>query len=710
MTPDTVEHGPEVVDSRPRELLEAYALLVGASLVSVRDGVVDLGIPEAERVHWAHAEITRLALAPHALDEEPEAELFGVGSPAFERLLTAIRARGAFETRGVLPPSVDPADAVMHLPVALDGAAVVDTRAELRLVPVGRILARVVIASGPRLEERLVESPVLDLATGTVLSADAVRALLVATGLSSAHGLAADGVDATETRTIARRPPGELLPMLFRELERELASDLARVRESAERERHVEIERIERYYEAMLGEIELAANVDDAVSRKQAIRAELQRRRREEEERFRVRVTLHPLQLTEWRVLAQRVVWTLGSGNGARGELVATRHLIGEAAWECRCPTCGAAAVVSHVCGGGHVSCPACSDACTVCSSVTCPTHGRASCRVDGHTVCAEHARTCGSCGQGHCTVHIGHCDIADHDVCPECAVTCARCATALCRRHGVRTLESAPLGARWLCRACTVACEGSPDEPVGLDEAERCTACERWVCATHRVACAVDGASHCSRHLRTSDRSGRLVCESHRATCDDEPGSVLAADEVAPCVTCARVICDAHAGICVADGARHCATHLAPLADRPGHTGCTVHRTTCHVDGVAFSIAGTAVCPVCMKPSCATHRVTCTYCARDVCVRDVQGGMCVTCRGLEPASDPPDELLAAALVANGGEPAKTRGWRTARDASATVVELDLGWTRRLVLTVRHGDSRPETVVRRSMFGARRVR
>src|SRR5690606_13041074 len=185
---------------------------------------------------------------------------------------------------------------------------------------------------------------------------------------------------------------------------------------------------------------------------------------------------------------------------------------------------------------------------------------------------------------------------------------------------------------------------------------------------------------------------------------------SVLASDEVGACVTCGKQICDQHAGLCEADGARHCIGHLAALADRPGQVGCESHRSRCHVDGVTFSITGTRPRPVCDKPACEGSRAACSSCARQVCVRDVEEGKCLTCRRLEETADPADDLIQVALAANGGEPPKAKVWRTARDAFGTVVELDQGWTRRLVFSVAHGEVKPKTVVQHSMLGSKRVR
>jgi hypothetical protein len=701
--PEVPERPPAVIDPRPRQLLEKYASLVGALLMDLGEGLVEFEVPAGERSHWGRDRVVRIALVPEALDEEPEAELLGVGSPVFERLITAIRARGFLATRGLVPPSEDPSAEAATIPAPLQGASAGESTVELTLLPVGRLLARVSIKAGPRLEERMVESPLVDLSTGAAVAAEIAAVLGVA---ESGPG----AVPPAGVQPVPRRTMEELLPLLFDELQHELAGDIARIRDEAEWSRRAEVERLDRYYSAMVEEVEPEEDPEAAKAAKRAIRAELERRKDEEEERFRVRVTVHPLQLIEWQVFAQRATWPLMTPKGCRAPLQATRLLIGDVTWRLVCPSCGTEPSAIRVCQTGHASCPACSERCGVCSETACRSHGLTTCAAEGHPVCAEHARTCGSCGGYHCSAHSGRCVVGDHEVCPSCVVQCGRCAVGLCRAHGTQTLETAPKGARWLCSACLVHCEGGTNEPVGLDEVVRCTSCERHICETHRVACAVDGQPHCSRHLRRSDRSGRLACEGHRAGCADEPGSVLASDEVTACVSCGKVICDAHGGPCDADGAGHCISHLAALADRPGRKGCDQHRTTCHVDGVSFSMTGTRPCPVCGKATCEAHRVACPSCARQVCVRDVEEGKCITCMKLEEIADPPDDLIQAALAANGGEPPKVKAWKAARDDSGAVVELDLGWTRRLVFTVPHDEVKPKTVVQHSMLGARRLR
>ena len=154
----------------------------------------------------------------------------------------------------------------------------------------------------------------------------------------------------------------------------------------------------------------------------------------------------------------------------------------------------------------------------------------------------------------------------------------------------------------------------------VGPDEVSGCATCERVVCEDHQARCEVDGHVHCSTHLRRTDRSRRLVCVNDRAVCAYEPTAVFAVDEISPCSSCGAMACAEHLGICAEDLALHCDRHLSELGDRRGEKACESHRTTCHVDGAAFSLTGTHECPVCERRSCDRHRFECTSCGRHVC------------------------------------------------------------------------------------------
>jgi hypothetical protein len=218
-----------------------------------------------------------------------------------------------------------------------------------------------------------------------------------------------------------------------------------------------------------------------------------------------------------------------------------------------------------------------------------------------------------------------------------------------VCNRHAEQSRPDAPKGSRRLCTACVRYCEGGTSEPVGVDEVTQCASCGKSVCTAHQAVCVVDGQVHCTAHLRRADGSGRVVCARHRAACAQEPGAIYASDEV-------------------------------------------------------------AACPVCGKGACAQHRAACAHCGRQVCTVDLerQSHRCATCAQLATIADPPEEVVAAALAATGGASRSRRAWRLARDRTHVVVELDLGWRRRTVFTLRHGDSVPESVVTHSLVGSKR--
>jgi hypothetical protein len=695
------------VDPRPRRLLERFASLVGGMEMEEGADLLRVELPPAElaRLGEAKGESLLVALSPAAVDEEPEAEILVVGSALLGRLVDAIRQRGSHDFRGLLPASIDVLPETARLDVSTEGVEPGLPDARVVALPVGRLLARVSIRSGPSLTERLVESGIVDLTIGTPVPPAIAAACEAA---APAAELPADG--AGTVAQLPSRPIAELLPLLFDDLERQLAEDLTRIRDDAARSCAAELGRLDAYYARMLAEVDPDEDPAEVIDRKTAIEADRARRKAEEEHRYQVRVTAHPIQLIEWRVPTQRAEWELHAASGTTGRVAANRTLIGDTAWRIQCPNCGAGPSLLRLCHHGHVACDACSERCGVCGEDGCRTHGARSCEIEGHPACDRHVASCPSCGKAHCDTHAGRCAVQDHVVCSGCMVTCARCELAVCQAHAVQTSEEAPLGARWLCAGCTVYCEGGTNEPVGLDEVERCTSCERSICRKHAATCAVDGRLHCSRHLRRSDHSGRLVCQEHRAACADEPDAILAADEIVGCATCSRLVCDQHGAGCSVDGARHCRSHLAALKDRAGEFACERHRTVCAVDGVAFSLTGTKRCPICTQSACAEHLGSCRSCARIVCSRELEGGVCRTCRQLEPLADPDDTLIAAALEANRGEPPKAKQWRAARDAMHTIVELDFGWRRRLVVSVPHGEPRPSTAVYHSLLGAERRR
>jgi hypothetical protein len=567
--------------------------------------------------------------------------------------------------------------------------------------PVGRLTARVTVRAGASLEEHLVDSGLFDLATGVPLPDDVAAACEAATG----QGRLQPAGDA-----LPARPAAELVGLMLGDLERRLAPQLERARAEAERALAHELARIDRYYGTLLTESAgKGSEIPDADARR-AVEHEHQRRRQEELGRHEVRAAVHPVQLAEWVVPVQRAEWTLTSHDGHAATLVAQRALAGSGAWTLACPTCGAASPPAFVvCRADHAACGACAARCSVCATGFCREHGLLACHVDGAPACAPHARTCASCRRAHCSAHEATCADGAHPACTACLAACGHCGRVVCDAHATATHPESVRGPRRLCADCVRHCEGGTGEVVGPDEVVRCASCDRVVCARHQTACAVDGLAHCSRHLRRTDRSRRLVCERDRAACAYEPAAVFARDEVQPCATCGAVACAQHAGACAEDGRPHCTTHLVPLRDRAGAFGCAAHHSVCHVDGVTFSTTGTAECPVCGRLACARHRSDCASCGRRVCAPDLDvGRTCRTCRQLARAADPDDLILHAANAVLDPDGARPRTWRVARDATHRVVELDLGWTRRVVFSLRHGAELPDEVMRHSLLGSRR--
>ena len=737
-------HANSVADARIRPLLERYCELAGGAIVELEPHLLEVQLPAVDRAIFRGAERLLIALSVDALERAPEAEMATVGSLVMQQLIDAIRSRGARLVLGLLPPAfaADAGRAALNVTVS-NGTAAVPT-VQLARHPVGRLLVRVVVRSGSAVEEHLVESGVFDLATGAVLGPDiaelcaaiergtlvpaggspvpsereaAPLAPAVATGTPQAPhpAPAAPGPPAVSLSSApcrAARPLPELVPLMLADLKARLAADVERQGAEAERSLAAELARIDGYYRSLLdGGGGRGGDVPDAAARR-AIEAEHARRRAEEERRHQVRAVVHPLHVTEWELLVQRAEWELVTPEAHRGTVVAQRALSGRGAWALCCPSCGATPQALVVCRHDHVGCSACGAACSICGEGFCREHGVAECHVDRRPACDAHARVCQACRRAHCTTHEAVCVEGDHPVCTACLAPCGSCGQAVCTAHARQSPPASPKGSRRLCSSCVTYCEGGTGEPVGRDEVTRCASCERSVCLVHQATCAVDGQVHCSTHLRRTDRTRRLVCERDRAVCVHERDAILAADEVVPCATCGRAACVTHTGLCTEDARRHCATHLSPLADRPGAAACEAHRTLCHVDGVAYSLVGTASCPVCERRACARHMRSCRTCGRMVCRAELEGVVmtdrCSTCRALKVTAEPSDAVLSAAIVANGGVPPSVKEWRTAHDATHLVVEMGHGWTRRTVFAMRHGATEPETVMAHSALGSSR--
>jgi len=699
-------------DAHIGPLVERYCRLARVKRAASGD-LHELSLPPSERRFFRDRERLRVAFSLDALERHPEAEVALLGSPFLSQLLEAIRARAARLSLGLIAPSspagTAPRSPLTELPIPVRDGAAKPVKARAAVHPVGRLIARVVLRAGSTLEESMVESDVCDLSSGAPVARDVAELFHE---LEARRIEPADPSIVAKTKAVAARPPQDLLRLLVGNLREKSAERVASRRVAAEQQLAVALARLDRYFATIL------ADQTDAAG-EGAVRALAERRRTEEVRRNQVRATVHPLQLVDATVLIQRAEWQVESG-GHTATFSAQRSAAGAGDWIFACPQCGTPPEMLVVCKHDHCACTACSHRCSVCAADFCVEHGIAQCRVDGEPACAEHVRSCPSCQLQYCTAHEGICSEGDHATCSLCVQPCASCGRIVCNRHAEQTSADAPKGSRRLCPACVRQCEGGKNEPVGVDEVTQCSSCGKSVCTAHQAVCAVDGEIHCSRHLRRAEASRRLVCGQHASACAYEAASLFASDEVEPCTSCGKHVCANHSAECATDGKRHCTVHLAQLADADGAYACEEHRKLCHVDNQAFTPTGVSACPVCGQDACTAHRAACGYCGRIVCTADlgkVEAGRprprprrCSTCARLAVDGDAPAEVISAAFKAAGEQPKGSRPprLRIARDHSHSVVELDLGLSRKTVVVLRHEDLVAEGVVRHSLLGSKR--
>jgi hypothetical protein len=685
-----------LADARIRPLLEQYVAAAGAELREIEDGLVELHVPAADRASFQRRSSIRIAFMLDALERDPEAEIAVVGSPLVEQLVTAIRSRGSRVVHGFVAPSVPPSQESAELRIPVTNGSASAAHVEVARHRVVRLLARVVVSAGSTVEEHLIESGYFDATTGTTVPADVAAECDKSAGpkrTTRARGAVRGGV---AVRVEPGRSGAELVSIALADLRASFEPKVQLLRAEAARALEAELYRIDSYYTSLLeGAGAKASDAADAESRR-AYESEHTRRRAEEERRHQVRVVVHPVQLTEWELLVQCAQWEITTVRQEHGgRLVAQRWLNGSGAWTFTCPGCGASTPNAlAVCNSGHIACDACASACGTCSEVFCSDHGIDACHVDGKPACSEHARTCSSCREPYCTAHEATCADGEHPACVNCVVACALCARAVCDEHATLTAATESRTARRLCGSCMCHCEGGTNEPVGRDEVSRCASCGKSLCEDHQSTCDVDHGIHCSKHMRRTDGSRRLVCAEHRAECALEPGAMVASDEVGSCSACGRPACDEHSQTCVEDGQRYCHEHVLALRREPGVYACTAHAAVCHIDRAAYRLDQVVACPVCARSACTTHSGSCQSCGRVVCLRDLDArrGTCVTCARLTAIAEPPDHVIAAAVALLG--PRQTpRHWKTARDAEHTVVQAELGWKRQVVFVVRHGDN-----------------
>src|SRR5207249_1028797 len=114
---------------------------------------------------------------------------------------------------------------------------------------IGRLLARIVLRAGPVVEETVLESAVIDLATGA--SADAQVTAQFAE-LAAQRIKPADPDDVPDAVAVPARAPAEMLQLLLGDLREQSAGRVAARQAGAEQGVAAELGRLARYFASVL--------------------------------------------------------------------------------------------------------------------------------------------------------------------------------------------------------------------------------------------------------------------------------------------------------------------------------------------------------------------------------------------------------------------------------------------------------------------------
>ncbi|PYO90646.1 MAG: hypothetical protein DMD66_02065 [Gemmatimonadetes bacterium] len=234
-------------DSRMWPLLERYCKLAKVKLLPRGADLYELKLPLSERAHFGDRATVRVALSLEALERDPDAEMAVLGSPFLGALLEAIRTRAGQLSLGIMPPKDAEGrrrtpNTQLTVPVR-DGTAR-RRKSALATHTVGRLLARIVLRAGAVVEETVIESAVIDLATGARAD-DQVTALFA--DLEARRIAPADPGDVPDATAVPARAPAEILQLLLGDLRERSAERVAARQAGAEQGVAAELERLDRY-------------------------------------------------------------------------------------------------------------------------------------------------------------------------------------------------------------------------------------------------------------------------------------------------------------------------------------------------------------------------------------------------------------------------------------------------------------------------------
>ncbi len=387
--------------------------VVGALAEAPRYGIVDLMLPEPMAAALDGRTFLHLSLSPEAAAADRTAEYLSYGSPLLDRLLALARdpmASARWYVRGLQHPPKDlRAEAQRQMSFSNAWISAKSGAEAIAYHYAALFWFRATILSHER-RERLV--PVaIDLHSHRPL---APQTLLLASldtegdpFIPTAPFWGAAPDLATAVTQAQEQAAGQV--------EQDLAADLSAAAERSARRLEAAHSRLSSFYDDMAHNLELRIRradedkKDGLRAKLEAVAAERGKKLAEASEQHRVRLVLH---LVAAALVARPMPTTTITVENRYSS--ATVPI----AWDTLskgldapvCEVCQAPGSVLHLCGNGHLVCPADIIRCSACKREYCRKCGMGECAVDHAPLCSHSQVVCSTCGKIVCQEHQGMC------------------------------------------------------------------------------------------------------------------------------------------------------------------------------------------------------------------------------------------------------------------------------------------------------------
>jgi hypothetical protein len=382
------------------------------------------------------------------------------------------------------------------------------------------------------------------------------------------------------------------------------------------------LQRLTTYYQQQMEETYDAH--DPSGEKREALEADLQRKRAEEVENHRLRVDVSLVSYAILQIPVATADLTLSDGKRETPVRIRLDRYTGRL-HRPTCHACAAETFTIAVDRNGHVTCDACIRQCTSCQEIVCAQCGVSACPQCGRGNCDSCSQECWACGERACAEHISQCPVCMDAVCHRCQVECAHCGVRQCRSHLRADHVAASKGVSMLvCTRCAMRCPGCQQYSVQMGA---CSASGQRFCDACLVTCArcsqrygpgfyhlLDGWAYCTSCLTACPR-----CQSLTAA-------------TVPCATCGATACTQCGQRCDVCGQRFCADH-ARSAESCEHVLCDQHTMECYQCHALVCPLCDPVCGICERAFCPLDAATCQQCGQTYCHECVRrSGVCDTC------------------------------------------------------------------------------